>query len=138
MFGAIAILAALERRHRTGRGGAGKCSLCETTAFLVGQHMAQQAVTGVPTAPMPVRVSAWAIYDVFETARADEQLFVGVVTDSQWQTFCKLFDLGDLGNDPDLAANHQRVLARARHMPVLRSLFSATQRSASVEPPPPH
>src|SRR3546814_9560864 len=96
MFGAIAILAALERRHRTGRGGAGKCSLCETTAFLVGQHMAQQAVTGVPTAPMPVRVSAWAIYDVFETARADEQLFVGVVTDSQWQTFCKLFDLGDI------------------------------------------
>src|SRR3546814_20071599 len=57
MFGAIAILAALERRHRTGRGGAVKCSLFETTAFLVGQHMAQQAVTGVPTAPMPVRVS---------------------------------------------------------------------------------
>src|SRR3546814_10141725 len=86
--------------------------------------MAQQAVTGVPTAPMPVRVSAWAIYDVFETARADEQLFVGVVTDSQWQTFCKLFDLGDIGTDPDLAANNQRVLARDRILPVVRALRS--------------
>lgn len=133
MFGAIAILAALERRHRTGRGGAVKCSLFETTAFLVGQHMAQQAVTGVPTAPMPVRVSAWAIYDVFETARADEQLFVGVVTDSQWQTFCKLFDLGDIGTDPDLAANNQRVLARDRILPVVRALFAATERSELVE-----
>src|SRR3546814_12582232 len=63
MFGAIAILAALERRHRTGRGGAVKCSLFETTAFLVGQHMAQQAATGVPPAPLPVRVSASAIHD---------------------------------------------------------------------------
>jgi len=133
MFGAIAILAALHRRERTGRGGAVKCSLFETTAFLVGQHMAQQAVTGVPTAPMPVRVSAWAIYDVFETAQADEQLFVGVVTDSQWQTFCSLFDLGEIGSDPDLAANNQRVLARDRILPVVRALFATKSRSELVE-----
>lgn len=133
MFGAIAILAALQRRERTGKGGAVKCSLFETTAFLVGQHMAQQAVTGVPTAPMPVRVSAWAIYDVFETAQADEQLFVGVVTDSQWQTFCTLFDLGEIGSDPDLAANNQRVLARDRILPVVRALFASKKRSDLIE-----
>lgn len=133
MFGAIAILAALERRHRTGRGGEVKCSLFETTAFLVGQHMAQQAVTGVPTAPMPSRISAWAIYDVFETVHADEQLFVGVVSDSQWKTFCGLFDLGDIGADPALAANNQRVLARDRIMPVVRALFTEKSRAELVE-----
>src|SRR3546814_11903825 len=69
MFGAIAILAALERRHRTGRGGAGKCSLFETKASLVGQHIAQPAVTGVPTAPVPAGVSAWAIYAAVEPRR---------------------------------------------------------------------
>ena len=37
--------------------------------------MAQFAVTGKPAAPMPARVSAWAIYDVFETR--DEPVFVG-------------------------------------------------------------
>ena len=40
--------------------------LFETTVYLVGQHMAQLAVTGDAAKPMPVRVSAWAIYDVFE------------------------------------------------------------------------
>ncbi len=133
MFGAIAILAALERRHRTGRGGEVKCSLFETTAFLVGQHMAQQAVTGVPTAPMPARVSAWAIYDVFETVNAEEQLFVGVVSDGQWRTFRKLFDLGGIGGDPALAANNQRVLARDRIMPVVRALFAERTRAELID-----
>src|SRR3546814_17150914 len=48
-------------------------------------------------------------------------------------TFCKLFDLGDIGTDPDLAANNQRVLARDRILPVVRALFAATERSELVE-----
>ncbi|MFT4054301.1 MAG: CoA transferase [Novosphingobium sp.] len=90
MFGVIGILAAVEQRHRTGKGSEVRCSLYETTAFLVGQHMAQQAVTGAAARPMPVRISAWAIYDVFETS---EQVFVGVVTDGQWRAFCAAFGL---------------------------------------------
>ena len=89
MFGIIAVLAAVEERHRTGRGGKVQASLFETTVYLVGQHMAQLAVTGKAAAPMPARISAWGIYDVFETA--DEPLFVGVVTDSLWAKFCDLF-----------------------------------------------
>src|SRR3546814_19343073 len=54
MFGVIAILAALERRHRTGKGAEVKCALYETTAFLVGPHMAQKAVTGEAARQMPV------------------------------------------------------------------------------------
>ncbi|MEE4339804.1 CaiB/BaiF CoA transferase family protein, partial [Erythrobacter sp.] len=83
MFGVIGILAALEERHRTGRGQKVTASLFETTIYLVGQHMAQYAVTGTPAAPMPARVSAWAIYDVFETK--DEPVFIGVVTDALWE-----------------------------------------------------
>ena len=124
MFGVIGILAALERRHRTGAGARIKCALYETTAFLVGQHMAQQAVTGEPALPMPVRVSAWAIYDVFETARDEEQLFVGVVSDGQWVAFCRAFGLDDLGANPDYALNNQRVLARDAILPRVRALFA--------------
>lgn len=133
MFGVIGILAAVERRHRTGKGGEVKCSLFETTAFFVGQHMAQMAVTGAAAAPMPARVSAWAVYDVFETARQDEQLFVGVVSDSQWTAFCKAFDLSEWGADPALARNNDRVLQRGRIMPVLRDLFAALPREQIVE-----
>ena len=132
MFGVIGILAALERRHRTGRGAEVKCSLYETTAFLVGQHMAQQAVTGQAAQPMPVRLSAWAIYDVFDTRNADEQLFVGVVSDSQWAGFCKAFELADLAADTALALNNERVLARDRILPRIRDLFAGMTREELV------
>jgi crotonobetainyl-CoA:carnitine CoA-transferase CaiB-like acyl-CoA transferase len=124
LFGVIGILALLERRRHTGRGGSVKCSLFETTAFLVGQHMAQMAVTGEPAAPMPARISAWAVYDVFETRDA-QQIFVGVVSDSQWQSFCAAFGLADFATDPVLATNNDRVAQRGRILPRLRALFSS-------------
>ncbi|MEA1673314.1 CaiB/BaiF CoA-transferase family protein [Nitrospirillum sp. BR 11163] len=133
MFGVIGILAALLRRQQTGRGGAVKCSLYETTAFLVGQHMAQQAVTGKAVQPMPVRLSAWAIYDVFETRREGELLFVGVVSDGQWQAFCTAFGLDDLGGNPAYARNNDRVLARDVILPRVRALFANEDRAALVE-----
>lgn len=133
MFGVIGILAALERRHRTGEGAEVTCALYETTAFLVGQHMAQMAVTGEAARPMPARISAWAIYDVFETASPHEQLFVGVVSDKQWQSFCAAFGLDDLGSDPNLAANNQRVGARDVLLPRIRALFASMGRDMLVE-----
>jgi crotonobetainyl-CoA:carnitine CoA-transferase CaiB-like acyl-CoA transferase len=132
MFGAIGVLALLHRRARTGRGGDVRCSLFETTAFLVGQHMAQQAVTGQAAQPMPVRVSAWAIYDVFETREAEEQLFVGVVSDAQWRTFVAAFDLGAVGANPDFATNNARVQARGQILPVVRRLFQSLPRDALI------
>ena len=120
MFGVIGVLAAVEARHRTGQGMHVQSALFETTAYLVGQHMAQHAVTGVPAAPMPVRVSAWAIYDVFDTADGD-QLFVGVVTDALWAKFCALFGLDDLWADESLRANNARVVARDRLLPRIRA-----------------
>ena len=78
MFGSLAILAALFQRTVTGKGQQVTSSLFESTVFLVGQHMAQKAVTGNAAAPMPARVSAWAIYQVFQTS--DDQVFVGVVS----------------------------------------------------------
>ena len=132
MFGVIGILAALCRRHATGRGGEVTCSLFETTAFLVGQHMAQHAVTGVAPNPMPARISAWAIYDVFDTADG-QQVFVGVVSDSQWRAFVGAFDLGEIGSDEALATNNARVQARDRILPVARSALGAFSKAALLE-----
>lgn len=123
LFGVVGILAALEERHRTGVGRHVSSALFETTSYLVGQHMAQMAVTGQAAAPMPTRVSAWAIYDVFETADS-ARLFVGVVSDTQWAHFCRDFDLGDLAADATLATNLQRVAARTTLLPRIQALFS--------------
>lgn len=123
MFGVIGILAALEERHRTGKGQKVIASLFETTVYLVGQHMAQYAVTGKPAAPMPARVSAWAIYDVFETK--DDPVFIGVVTDALWEKFCALFGLDELWADESIRKNNNRVQQRDRILPQVRGLISA-------------
>ncbi|OYQ24377.1 formyl-CoA transferase [Sandarakinorhabdus cyanobacteriorum] len=130
MFGVIGILSALHQRGATGRGQKVVASLFETTAYLVGQHMAQFAVTGKPAAPMPARVSAWAIYDVFETK--DEPLFIGVVTDALWEKFCALFGLDALWADESLRKNNSRVLARDRILPVIRSIVAGMTRAEVV------
>lgn len=120
MFSAVSILAALLQRKETGRGQFVQTGLFENSAFLVAQHMMQKVVTGKAAAPMPSRISAWAIYDVFETAQEDEQVFIGVVSDSQWAAFCETFDFPELGSDAVLSRNNQRVLARDRIMPQVR------------------
>ncbi|MFN4020752.1 MAG: CaiB/BaiF CoA transferase family protein [Erythrobacter sp.] len=130
MFGVIGVLAALEERHRTGRGQKVTASLFETTAYLVGQHMAQFAVTGSPAAPMPARVSAWAIYDVFETR--DEPVFIGVVTDALWEKFCRLFGLDGLWADETLRENNARVAARERIIPEIRALVAGLTRAEVI------
>lgn len=131
MFGVIGILAALQERHRTGRGKLIQASLFETTVYLVGQHMAQLAVTGKAASPMPARISAWAIYDVFETR--DEPVFIGVVTDALWEKFCKLFALDDLWADESLRKNNARVQQRERILPQIRKLIASFTRAEVVE-----
>ena len=124
MFGVIAVLAAIEQRHTTGRGQKVSSALFETTVYLVGQHMAQMAVTGRAALPMPVRISAWAIYDVFET-RDNDHVFVGIVSDGLWQKFCDNFGLAELGADPRYKANNDRVAAREVLLPQVRDLFKS-------------
>jgi len=120
MFGAIGAMAALAAREKTGKGQEVQAALFENNVFLVAQHMMQFAVTGQPAAPMPSRISAWAIYDVF-TVRDGEQIFLAVVSDTQWAIFCKAFGLQELRADPRLQSNNDRVRARDWLMPMLRS-----------------
>jgi crotonobetainyl-CoA:carnitine CoA-transferase CaiB-like acyl-CoA transferase len=128
MFAVIGILAALMERARTGRGQLVRSALFENNAFLVSPHMAQFAVTGKPAAPMPARISAWGIYDVFDTGD-DNQIFIAVVTDTQWRAFCAAFGQADLLADATLATNPQRVAARDRLLPRLRALFKTLSRT---------
>ena len=127
MFGAIGVLAALQQRDRadtgTGRGQTVQSALFENNVFLVAQHMMQYAVTGEPAAPMPSRISAWAVYDVF-TVKDGEQIFLAAVSDTQWALMCREFGFDDLLADPRLASNNQRVRARDWLVPELRARFA--------------
>ncbi len=124
MFGAIGALAALHQRKSTGQGREVQSALFENSVLLVAQHMMQAAVTGQPAAPMPGRVSAWGIYDVF-TVLDGAQIFLAVVSDTQWAIFCKAFGFPDLFADPRLTSNNDRVRARAWLLPQLRERLAA-------------
>ena len=123
MFGAIAILAALYQRRETGAGQYVQSGLFENNVFLVAQHMMEGFMTGTPVVPMPDRIRAWAVYDTFRTSDG-EQVFVGVVTDTQWKVFCEAFGLADLLSDPSLKTNPQRVEARPRVIPIVTRIFA--------------
>ncbi|MEN3295871.1 MAG: hypothetical protein V7642_5124 [Burkholderiales bacterium] len=124
LFGAIGAMAALAQREKTGRGQDVQSALFENNVFLVAQHMMQFAVTGKPAAPMPSRISAWAVYDVF-TVRDGEMIFLAVVSDTQWAIFCDAFGFADLKADARLGSNNQRVQARDWMMPLLRERLAA-------------
>jgi crotonobetainyl-CoA:carnitine CoA-transferase CaiB-like acyl-CoA transferase len=124
MFGAMGAMAALLQRGITGRGQEVQSALFENNVFLVGQHMLQYAITGKAAAPMPERISAWAVYDVF-TVKNGEQIFLAAVSDAQWAIFCDVLGFADLKADPRYGNNNARVQARATLMPVLRERLAS-------------
>jgi crotonobetainyl-CoA:carnitine CoA-transferase CaiB-like acyl-CoA transferase len=123
IFGALGILVALRERDRGHGGAVVESALFETAAFLMGQFMASAALTGEPVPPMPARVSAWAVYELFETADA-QRVFIGITSDHHWQSFCHEFNRPDLRNDATLATNEMRVESRTRLVPELIALFN--------------
>jgi crotonobetainyl-CoA:carnitine CoA-transferase CaiB-like acyl-CoA transferase len=135
MFAAIGILAALREREKTGNGQLVRSALYENTVFLVAQHMAQLAITGEEPPPMAVKKPAWGVYDIFPT-RDNDRLFVGVVTDTQWDVFCREFGADELAGDERLRTNGQRVKERAWLLPKLQELlrrFDKQELSAKLE-----
>jgi crotonobetainyl-CoA:carnitine CoA-transferase CaiB-like acyl-CoA transferase len=127
-FGVSAVLAALRERDQTGQGQRISSALFESAAFLMLQHMAGSVATGMAPRPMPARLGAWAIYDVFDTADG-EQLFVGVTSDQQWERFSQAFGLSDLAADPRLATNMSRAQERPWLIPALRETIGKLTKS---------
>ena len=121
-FAAVGILAALRERETTGQGKRVTSSLFESTAYLVAQHMAQYELTGEAPPPMSVKRPAWGVYDIFETGGGG-RLFVGVVTDTQWETFCREFGEEQLKDDERLKTNGARVRERSWLIPRLGETF---------------
>src|SRR5207248_4411348 len=117
-FAAVGILAALRERETTGQGKRVTSSLFESTAYLVAQHMAQYELTGEAPPPMSVKRPAWGVYDIFET-RDGDRLFVGVVTDTQWEVFCREFGDVELKADARLMTTGMRVKEAWWMMPAL-------------------
>ena len=132
MFGYSAILLALYEREKTGLGKLVKASLYETTAFMMGQHMAYSAITQQPVPPMPARVSAWSIYRIFNTADND-QVFVGVISEKHWQRFCETFNKQEWYSDVRLRKNNLRIDNRDWFIPEVEAMMKTFTKSEILQ-----
>lgn len=104
--GALAALALLLRRERTGTGGA--ASIAQSEVML--SHLAGQiAETALGRAPVPD--AAWG---VFPSAGTDAWVAVTVRDDTDWQALCAVLARPDLAGDPALATRAGRSAARSR------------------------
>ncbi len=121
MFGAIAILAALRSRDATGRGEHVQSGLFENCAWLVSTHMMQHAVSGKAPEPMSAGKRAWGVYDVFESGDG-VRLFIGVVTERQWEIFTAALGEAQL-LVPGFATNNLRSAARETLIPLVARLL---------------
>ena len=122
MFGAMGAITALYDRERSGKGTYIKGALFETTAFIMGQHMAYAAIVDDPVPPMPARVSAWSVYKLFDT-KDEEQVFIGIISEKHWQKFCEAFDRRDWLADERLQTNNNRIRERDWFLPAVDQLI---------------
>jgi crotonobetainyl-CoA:carnitine CoA-transferase CaiB-like acyl-CoA transferase len=130
-MGVVGILAALRERDRTGKGQVVKSGLFESTVFMMGQHMASSIVTNEPVAPMPEKLSAWGIYEIFNTSD-HEQVFIAVTSDNHWRRFCAAFGRDDLLDDKRLATNAQRSAERQWMVPIVQAMIAALPKNEVI------
>ncbi|WP_024514922.1 CoA transferase [Bradyrhizobium sp. Tv2a-2] len=117
MFGVISILAALYQKRGGKKEGTDiRIGLFENCLFLVAQHMVEYEMTGNKPRSMPEREHAWPIYDIFDTAGGN-RIFIGVVTEGHWQSFCREFGMQEFLDDPALRSTTDRIMARGRIIP---------------------
>ncbi|MCK0196742.1 CoA transferase [Ancylobacter sp. 6x-1] len=128
LHAAIAILAALEQRHRTGRGQYIDLALFDVAMASLANQALNYLVGG--TAPRRLGNAHPNIvpYQAFETA--DGHLILAVGNDGQFARFCRLADLAHLPEDPRFATNAARVAHREAVIP---EVAAALKRQTTAE-----
>ena len=123
LFGALSVLGALLERDKTDAGHSIRIGLFENCLLLVAQHMVQFDIEGTEAPPMPERVFSWPVYDIFKT-REERQIFVGSVTEGQWDKLCTILQLDKLLNDPGLRSRQDQIAARSRTIPIFEKAIA--------------
>lgn len=104
---ALAVVSALLRRERTGRGGAVATSLFETGATWVAYHVAAHQVSGQASGRYGSGHPAFAPYGIFATA--DGQVCLGIGGDDLYRRLCDALPAPHLRDDPRYRTNPDRV-----------------------------
>ncbi|MFC7541432.1 CaiB/BaiF CoA transferase family protein [Siccirubricoccus deserti] len=127
MYTAIAVLGALQARHRTGRGQRIDQSLLEAGLSLGVYEAAHVLALGTKPERLGQLHRGSAPYRVFRTR--DGWITLGASKEKFWRALCGIIGQPALADDPRFASNAQRVKNNAVLIPLLQE-YLATQDSA--------
>ncbi len=107
IHGAFAILAALLRRSRTGKGALIDLSLTESLITTLGEYTVGASMNGEQPPRMGNRHAAKAPHNVYRCAGDDEWVFVEAGSEAEFRALCAAIGRPQLAEDPrfrDVAA----------------------------------
>ncbi|WP_294610222.1 CoA transferase [uncultured Roseovarius sp.] len=107
MHAALATLAALHRRRRSGLGCHVDVAAREVASSLVGDALTA-ASAGVTVGRMGNDDMTRAPHGLFPTVNADRWLSIAVSTDAEWQKLAEIIGQPQLGSDPRYATQSSR------------------------------
>jgi glutaryl-CoA transferase len=122
LFTLIGILAALNTRHRTGKGQFIDQSLQEGQLTWLDNYAGEYFATGETPQRMGNRHPQIAPYEAVQGSDRD-WFILGVGSDNVWSSFCTLVGREDLANDPRFAENVKRVENYEALIPTIREII---------------
>lgn len=122
MFTLIGILAALNARHRTGKGQFIDQSLQEGQMTWLDNYAGEYFATGEAPQRMGNRHPQIAPYEAVQGSDGD-WFILGVGSDNVFRSFCSLVNRDDLATDPRFAENANRVANYEALMPTIRDII---------------
>jgi crotonobetainyl-CoA:carnitine CoA-transferase CaiB-like acyl-CoA transferase len=131
MWAALGILAALQERERTDRGGPVDVSLFETAVGLLPYHVAQYLGTGETVGRHGTAFPLIVPYQVFATR--DGELMVAAANDRLFAKLCDALDLAQLAGDERFATNPRRIEHRDELVGRLAARFAEDDSQAWLE-----
>jgi crotonobetainyl-CoA:carnitine CoA-transferase CaiB-like acyl-CoA transferase len=121
MWSVIGILAALQERHRTGRGGVVDTSLYETTLAWMTLPISAYLANGEIPTRHGSGIEQIVPYQAFETA--DGFMMVAAGNDNLFRRLCAAIGRPGLAEEARFRTNAERVLNRRELVPILSDLF---------------
>ncbi len=127
MYAAVAILAALEHRDRTGNGQRLDLALFDSAVAMMAVMGMNYLVSGTPPGRAGNAHQNIVPYQVF--ACADGHLIVAVGNDGQFAKFCEVAGHAEWARDERFARNENRVRHRGVLVPIIADVVATrTQR----------
>jgi crotonobetainyl-CoA:carnitine CoA-transferase CaiB-like acyl-CoA transferase len=123
MWSVIGILAALQERQRTGRGGVIDASLFETTLAWMSLPISAYLANGEVPKRYGSGIEQIVPYQAF--AAADGHIMVAAGNDNLFRRLCEAIGRPGLAEDPRFRTNGDRVVNRSTLIPVLADLFAS-------------